>query len=65
MKPAARSPRCSELELLSEPSVAIDASKFKAVNACDKNFTEGKMKRRLERIEESIDRYMEQQVTAE
>src|SRR5881227_1351066 len=39
---------CRELDLLSEASVAIDGSKFKAVNARDKNFTEAKMKRRLE-----------------
>src|SRR5678816_592210 len=38
---------CRELDLLSEASVAIDGSKFKAVNARDKNFTETKMKRRL------------------
>lgn len=56
---------CRELDLLSEPSVAIDGSKIKAVNARDKNFTQGKMQRRLERIEESIDRYMEQLVTAD
>ena len=41
---------CRELDLLSAASVAIDGSKFKAVNARDKNFTEAKMKRRLERI---------------
>src|SRR6202041_2726976 len=45
---------CRELDLLSVASVAIDGSKFKAVNARDKNFTKAKMKRRLERIEESI-----------
>src|SRR5213592_775094 len=39
---------CRELDLLSVASVAIDGSKFKAVNARDKNFTEAKMKRRLE-----------------
>jgi hypothetical protein len=50
--------------LLSVPSVAIDGSKFKAVNARDKNFTEAKMKRRLERIDESIARYMAQLETA-
>ena len=54
-----------ELDLLSVPSVAIDGSKFKAVNACDKNFTEAKMKRRLERIDESIVRYMAQLETAD
>jgi len=56
---------CRELNLLSEASVAIDGSKFKAVNARDNNFTQAKMKRRLERIDESITRYMEQLVTAD
>ncbi len=46
---------CHKLDLLADASVAIDGSKFKAVNARDKNFTEGKMQRRLERIDESID----------
>ena len=56
---------CRELDLLSVPSVAIDGSKFKAVNARDKNFTEAKMKRRLERIDESIARYIAQLETAD
>src|SRR5580704_9898241 len=56
---------CRELDLLSEGSVAIDGSKFKAVNARDKNFTEAKMKRRLERIDESIARYLSQLETAD
>ncbi len=56
---------CRELDLLSEASVAIDGSKFKAVNARDKNFTEAKMKRRLGRIEESIARYIAQLETAD
>jgi transposase len=56
---------CRRLDLLSEASVAIDGSKFKAVNARDKNFTEAKMKRRLERIEESIARYIAQLETAD
>jgi hypothetical protein len=55
---------CRELDLLSEASVAIDGSKFKAVDARDKNFTEA-MKRRLERIEESIARYIAQLETAD
>ena len=45
--------------------IEIDGSKFKAVNARDKNFTEAKMKRRLERIEESIARYLSQLETAD
>lgn len=56
---------CRKLDLLSEASVAIDGSKFKAVNARDKNFTEAKMKRRLERIDESIARYLSQLETAD
>ena len=56
---------CRKLDLLSEASVAIDGSKFKAVNARDKNFTEAKMKRRLERIDESIVRYLSQLETAD
>jgi transposase len=56
---------CRDLDLLSVASVAIDGSKFKAVNARDKNFTEAKMKRRLERIGESIARYLAQLETAD
>jgi transposase len=56
---------CRKLGLLSAASVAIDGSKFKAVNARDKNFTEAKMKRRLERIDESIARYLSQLETAD
>ena len=56
---------CRKLDLLSVASVAIDGSKFKAVNARDQNFTEAKMKRRLERIDESIARYMAQLETAD
>src|SRR3989441_3898917 len=48
------------LELLSEASVAIDGSKFKAVNTRDRNFTEAKMQRRLAQIDESIARYLSQ-----
>jgi transposase len=56
---------CRKLGLLSAASVAIDGSKFKAVNARDKNFTEAKMKRRLERIDESIARYLSRLETAD
>ncbi len=40
--------------------MAIDGSKFKAVNTRDKNFTRAKMKRRLEQVEESVERYLHQ-----
>jgi transposase len=56
---------CRRLDLLSAASVAIDGSKFKAVNARDRNFTEAKMKRRLEQIDESIARYLSQLDTAD
>jgi transposase len=51
---------CRRLELFAEASVAIDGSKFKAVNARDRNFTAAKMKRRMEQIEESVERYLHQ-----
>ncbi len=51
---------CRRLELFAEASVAIDGSKFKAVNTRDKNVTRAQMKRRLEQIEESVERYLHQ-----
>jgi transposase len=51
---------CRRLDLLAEASVAIDGSKFKAVNARDRNFTRAKMARRLAQIEESVARYLHQ-----
>src|SRR6202008_3418101 len=49
---------CRELGLLTTASVAIDGSKFKAVNNRDKNFTRAKMERRLTQIGESVARYL-------
>ena len=51
---------CRRLGLLAEASVAIDGSKFKAVNNRDRNFTAAKMKRRMAQIEESVARYLHQ-----
>ena len=51
---------CRKLDLFSDAFVAIDGSKFKAVNNRDRNFTRAKLKRRLEQIDESIDRYLAQ-----
>ena len=51
---------CRRLDLLAEASVAIDGSKFKAVNARDRNFTRAKMARRMAQIEESVARYLHQ-----
>ena len=51
---------CRQMELLANASVAIDGSKFKAVNSRDNNFTAAKMQRRLAQIEESVARYLSQ-----
>ena len=51
---------CRKLNLFTKALVAIDGSKFKAVNARDRNFTRGKIKRRLEQIDASIARYLGQ-----
>jgi len=51
---------CRQLGLLAAASVAIDGSKFKAVNNRDRNFTAAKMERRLLQIEDSVARYLHQ-----
>ena len=51
---------CRRIGLLSVASVAIDGSKFKAVNNRDRNFTKAKMARRIKQIEESVERYLHQ-----
>jgi transposase len=49
---------CRSLQLFSEAIVAIDGSKFKAVNNRDKNFTDRKLEARMQQLEESITRYL-------
>jgi transposase len=49
---------CRQLDLFTQAIVAIDGSKFKAVNNRDKNFTTAKMAHRMRQIEESINRYL-------
>ena len=49
---------CRALGLFEEATVAIDGSKFKAVNNRDKNFTERKLKARLQQLDESVERYL-------
>src|SRR3989449_2758049 len=51
---------CRTMGLFTEACVAIDGSKFKAVNNRDKNFTRAKMERRMAQIEESVARYLHQ-----
>ena len=56
---------CRKLDLLKTASVAIDGSKFKAVNNRDKNFTKAKVERRRKQLEESVTRYLSQLDTAD
>src|SRR5271165_4986415 len=56
---------CRELGLLATASVAIDGSKFRAVNNRDKNFTRAKVERRRAQLEESVSRYLSQLDTAD
>src|SRR6188474_1209708 len=56
---------CREMGLLAKASVAIDGSKFKAVNNRDRNFTRAKVERRRAQLEESVARYLSQLDTAD
>ena len=56
---------CRDLKLFSEALVAIDGSKFKAVNSRDRNYTPGKIDKRQQQIEESIQRYLDALETAD
>jgi transposase len=56
---------CRDLKLFSQALVAIDGSKFKASNTRDRNFTNGKIDKRQQQIEESIQRYLSALETAD
>jgi len=56
---------CRELKLFSQAIVAVDSSKFKAVNSRDRNFRPGKIDARQRQIEESIHRYLQALDTAD
>lgn len=56
---------CRDLQLFTRAMVAIDSSKFKAVNSRDRNFTPNKVDRRQQQIEDSIRRYLEALETAD
>ena len=56
---------CRQMGLLAKASVAIDGSKFKAVNNRDKNFTTAKVEKRRTQLEASIARYLSQLDTAD
>jgi transposase len=56
---------CGRAGLLAATTVAIDGSKFKAVNSRDRNFTQTKVTKRLEQLEASIERYLSELETAD
>ena len=56
---------CRKLDLFTEAMVAIDGSKFKAVNQYDKNFSKTKVKFRISQLEKSIDIYLGEIATAD
>jgi transposase len=56
---------CRRLSLFSQAIVAIDGSKFKAVNAHDRNFTHGKLEKRMQQIDQCIERYLTAMDTAD
>jgi transposase len=51
---------CRQMQLFAEATVAIDGSKFKAVNNRDKNFTDRKLAARMQQVEESIAHYLDE-----
>jgi hypothetical protein len=50
---------CRQMKLFTESVVAIDGSKFKAVNNRDRNFTEQKIKSRLGHLEKAVQHYLD------
>ncbi len=56
---------CRQLNLFSEAVVAVDGSRFKAVNNRDRNYTSAKVQKRMEHIEASITRYLSALDTAD
>ena len=56
---------CRGLGLVSGGVVAVDGSRFKAVNTRDKNYTPGAVRRRLEQAEAGVERYLQALDTAD
>jgi transposase/CheY-like chemotaxis protein len=56
---------CRKLDLFTQAVVAIDGSKFKAVNAHDRNFTRAKLEKRVTQIDQCIERYLTEMDTAD
>jgi transposase len=56
---------CRNLNLFTQAMVAIDGSRFKAVNSRDRSFSRGSIERRIEQVEASIERYLSALETAD
>jgi hypothetical protein len=56
---------CRGLNLFTQAIVAIDGSRFKAVNSRDRSFSRGSIERRMEQVEASIERYLSALETAD
>ncbi len=50
---------CRQMQMFTDVTVAIDGSKFKAVNSKQNNFTPQKAKDHIARVEQSISNYLE------
>ena len=51
---------CRELDLFGAELIAIDGSKFKAVNSSKRNFTQTKVKKYLQELEQRIEAYLQE-----
>ncbi|MDR1420230.1 MAG: IS5/IS1182 family transposase, partial [Treponema sp.] len=49
---------CVKLGLYGKELLAIDGSKFKAVNSKERNYTEGKLKERIRRLDRRMEEYL-------
>lgn len=51
---------CKQMGLLGGELVAVDGSKFKAVNSGQKNFSQTKLEKRLKEISQKVERYLDE-----
>jgi len=51
---------CKRMDLLGGELVAVDGSKFKAVNSGQKNFSQKKLEKRLKEIDKKVERYLDE-----
>jgi transposase len=56
---------CRQMGLVAGGTVAVDGSRFRAVNTRDRNYTPAAVRRRIEQVDASIQRYLEMLDTAD